>query len=85
MSKISTTQELENMGEIHKVRTQIFNSINEAELFVKDRYEFCFHTLKHFDFTDLTIEDKTSIEKAAMQIVKLIGMEKSTLDSIGIQ
>lgn len=85
MAKISTAQELENMGEIYKVRTQIFNSISEAEHFVKDRYEFCFHTLKHFDFPDLDIEDKTSIEKAAMQVVKLIGMEKSSLDSIGIQ
>lgn len=85
MTKIPITEKLETMGEISKVRARILETLTESELFAHDRYEFCFNTLRHFDFPSLSLERKLSIEEAAATIVGLIGMDINSIKDLKLE
>lgn len=83
MKKISTTEKLVTYGESSLIRSEIFNKLTDTELFSLDRYELCYHTLKHFDFPSLDLNDKTSIESACEIVLGLIGLNKNPLEELG--
>lgn len=82
--KISITEKPENAGEISELREQVLSLLTSDELFAPNKQELCYHSLKQFDFQNLDKNDKSSIEDACNQIVKLIGMESDALIELGI-
>lgn len=83
--KLSITERPENRGETSELRTEVLSRLTEDELFSPTKEELCYHTLKHFAFTELDLNDTASIEAACSHIVELIGMKSDALASIGLK